>query len=237
MGAITKKQKLAKESAKPTKTEQDVSLLKDSDNVSGESDAGESSDEDVSDSGLDDEFDVDNVSSGEEKSSGDETDSESEDDSFPTKRKKKTGDDGSGTFATAFNAILGSKLKAYDRKDPILARNKSHLKKLESDKLENKARRLLLAEKKDLRDKQRVKNLLPNADEPEKVREALERERAMKKVAQKGVVKLFNVVLATQVKTNQEISKEHVGQTKKEELVTEISKNKFLDLVKAAGQT
>lgn len=235
MGAITKKQKLAKESAKPTKSSRDVAVLTESAGVSSESDA-ESENENSSDSGLDDEFDVDNVSSAEEKSSGDESESESEDDSFPTKRKKKSGDDGNGTFATAFNAILGSKLKAYDRKDPILARNKSHLKKLESDKLEHKAKRLLLAEKKELRDKQRVKNLLPNADEPEKVREALDRERAMKKVAQKGVVRLFNVVLATQVKTNQEISKEHVGQTKKEELVTEISKNKFLDLVKAAGQ-
>lgn len=237
MGAVTKKQKLAKQSAKPTKSEKDESVATESNSATPDAVGETLPDANDSDSGLDDEFDVDNVSSDDVKSSSDESESESEDDSFPTKRKKKTGDDGNETFATAFNAILGSKLKAYDRNDPILARNKSHLKKLESDKLESKAKRLILAEKKEMHDKQRVRNLLPNADEPEKVRQALERERAMKKVAQKGVVKLFNVVLATQVKTNQEISREHVGQTKKEELMTEISKNKFLDLVKAAGQS
>lgn len=243
MGAVTKKQKLSKEKTQSTKTENDVSPSHEP-VLSLEAEGASSEEiEEASDSDLDDEFDVDNVSSDDENaaSSGSESeedsDSESDDDKVPTKRKKKASDDGTGTFATAFNAILGSKLKAYDRKDPILARNKSHLKKLESDKLEAKAKRLILAEKKDLRDKQRIKNLLPNADEPEKVREALERERAMKKVAQKGVVRLFNAVLATQVKTNQEISKEKVGLSKKEELMTEISKNKFLDLVKAAGQT
>lgn len=197
-----------------------------------------------SDSGIDDEYDVAGVSSdGEDKSSESDSDNESEengdedDDSFPLRKKKKVVDTGNESFANAFNAIIGSKLKAYDRKDPIFARNKKTLKKLESDKLEAKAKRMMLAEKREGHDKQRIKNLLPSADEPEKVREAIEKERKLKKVAQKGVVKLFNAVLATQVKTNQEISQEKVGLTKKEELMNEISKAKFLDLVKAAGQT
>lgn len=195
-----------------------------------------------SDSDLDDEFDVAQVSSDEENQSSSESESESEDDnesdddSFPLRKKKKTTDTGNETFATAFNAIIGSKLKAYDRKDPILARNKRTLKKLESDKLEAKAKRLLAAEKKEGHDKQRIKSLLPSADEPQKVREVIEKERALKKVAQKGVVKLFNAVLATQVQTNQEVNLEKVGFAKKDELVNEISKAKFLDMVKAAGQ-
>ncbi|GEQ66589.1 hypothetical protein JCM33374_g252 [Metschnikowia sp. JCM 33374] len=196
----------------------------------------------ASDSGLDDndEFDIgeeDNLASSSE--SGDEesgSEAEEEDDSFPLKKKKKNTDDGRGTFANAFNAILGSKLKAHDRKDPILVRNKSTLKKLESDKLEAKAKRMMRAEKKDLEDKLRVVNLLPSANETESAREIIEKERRLKKVAQKGVVKLFNAVLATQVRTSHDLGQEKVGQTKKEELINEITKSKFLDLVKAAGE-
>lgn len=192
---------------------------------------------------LDDEQDLDNISSAEDEGSASEEgsdlsdDGENSEDEIPKRKKKKNLDDGSESFANAFNAIVGSRLKAYNRKDPILAKNKTTLKKLESDKLEAKAKRLILSEKKQLHDKHRVKNLLPSADEPDKVREIIQNERQLKKVAQKGVVRLFNAVLSTQIKTGQEIGKEKVGQTKKEELMNEISKEKFLDLVQAAGQS
>lgn len=195
--------------------------------------------ENSEESDLDDEFEVDQASSDESKAEkegeGEEEEDSETDDEFPLKKKKKTSSDGSEQFASAFNAILGSKLKAYDRKDPILARNKSTLKKLESDRLEKKAKRELHAEKKQLQDKVRVQNLLPAASEPEKVREIIEKEKKLKKVAQRGVVKLFNALLATQVKTKEEISKANVSSGKKEEMLNEISKSKFLDLVKAAG--
>ncbi|KAF3989896.1 hypothetical protein FT663_02466 [Candidozyma haemuli var. vulneris] len=198
----------------------------------------ESSDEEDAsdaDSGLEDDFEVADVSSDEsEDGSGDDEES---DDEFPLRKKKKTSNDGGDQFASAFNAIIGSKLKAYDRKDPILARNKSTLKKLESDKLEKKAKRELLAEKRQIQDKVRVRNLLPAASEPEKVREIIEKEKKLKKVAQRGVVKLFNAVLATQVKTKEEMGKTKVSSGKQEEMLNELSKSKFLDLVKAAGNT
>ncbi|CAK9439668.1 uncharacterized protein LODBEIA_P37680 [Lodderomyces beijingensis] len=164
---------------------------------------------------------------------------EEDEDSFPLKKKqKKNKDNGSESFATAFNSIINSKLKAYDRKDPILVRNKATLKKLESDKLENKARKSILAERKQFQDKHRVKNLLPAAtdDGGSQVRAFLEKEKQMKKTAQRGVVRLFNAVLSTQLKTNQEVGKEKVGQQRKEELMTDVSKEKFLDLIAAAGE-
>ncbi|KAK6457204.1 Rrp15p-domain-containing protein [Scheffersomyces xylosifermentans] len=214
-------------------------LENDEDDDEDDNDEDEDEDEDEKEEGLsdlesDDDVDVADVSSSEEENDDEESGDE---DDFPKLKKKKNLDDGSESFANALNAIVGSKLKAYDRKDPILARNKITLKKLESDKLENKAKRALLGEKKQLQDKHRIRNLLPKASEPEKVREIIESERKLKKVAQKGVVRLFNAVLSTQIKTNQEISKEKVGQTKKEELMNEISKEKFLDLVQAAGQS
>lgn len=189
-----------------------------------------------------DDFDVADVSSDESSSeekkrkNDSDSDSQAEEDELPKLKKKKNLDDGSESFANAFNSIIGSHLKAYDRKDPILVRNKRTIKKLESDKLEAKAKKLILKEKKELQDKHRVKNLFPSSVEPELVRELIDNERKMKKTAQKGVVRLFNAVLSTQIKTNQQLAGEKVGQTKKEELMNEISKEKFLDLVQAAGK-
>lgn len=175
----------------------------------------------------------------ESESASEDADEEAEDEDLPqAKKRKKNRDDGSESFANAFNAILGSHLKAYDRKDPILARNKSVQKKLESDKLELKAKRLLLTEKKQLRDKHHIENVLPSAEEPEKVREIIERERKMKKIAQKGVVRLFNAVIATQVQSGKQLGQSKgLGETLKEELMNEMSKERFLDLVQAAGKS
>lgn len=199
--------------------------------------------EDLNDLEEDDEVDVANVSSSEddeesdkESNSDDDSEDDDDEDDVPQLKKKKNIDDGAESFGTAFNAIIGSRLKAYDRKDPILARNKKPLKQFETDKLEAKAKRALLKEKKQDHDKYRVKNLLPSADS-EKVREVIEHEKKMKKIAQRGVVRLFNAVLSTQIKTNQAIGVEKVGQSKKEELMNEISKEKFLDLVQEAAQS
>lgn len=251
MGAAAKKQRTSKNGdAKVTKKIEKKNEVITSDE---KNESVESSDEDNEnlediegddevDIEVDDEVDVDGISSDEEAEGDEEEDEDSseydgEDDEIPKIKKKKNLDDGSESFANAFNAIVGSRLKAYNRKDPILTKNKTTLKKLESDKLEAKAKRLILSEKKQVHDKNRVKNLLPSASEPEKVRTIIHNERQLKKVAQKGVVRLFNAVLSTQIKTNEELDQEKVGQTKKEELMNEISKEKFLDLVQAAGQS
>lgn len=248
MGAAAKKQRIgirgdAKVTKKLEKKDQVRSSDEENENVESSDEENENLEDiegdDEVDIEVDDEADIDGVSSGDEAEDSEEnTDSSDyDDDEIPKMKKKKNLDDGSESFANAFNAIVGSRLKAYNRKDPILAKNKTTLKKLESDKLEAKAKRLILSEKKQLHDKHRIKNLLPSANEPEKVRTIIQNERQLKKVAQKGVVRLFNAVLSTQLKTNQEIGKEQVGQTKKEELMNEISKEKFLDLVQAAGQS
>lgn len=168
---------------------------------------------------------------------------EEEDDDFPRKKKSKNSkhDDGSTGFSAAVNAILSSHLKAYDRKDPIMARNKKVLKQSESEKLEYKAKKALLAEKKKLLGKARKTDIIPIAsgeDRSENIRKVLEKETALRKIAQKGAVKLFNAILATQVKTEKEVSEnlsEIKNKEEKKELITEVSKEKFLDLVKAAA--
>ncbi|CUM65976.1 uncharacterized protein PRCAT00003630001 [Priceomyces carsonii] len=205
------------------KSTYDMSSLTSPSSMSDDETGGSTSEEDV-ESERDSEF----------EESGDE-DSESDLDALKPK-KKKNNDDGSTSFANAFNNIIGSKIKAHHRKDPILSRNKTTLKKLESDKLEAKAKRMFLAEKRNLRDKHRMRELLP-LNEPERMNEYLIKEKKLRKVAQRGVVRLFNAVLSTQLRTNEEVSKEKLGQRKKDELMNEMSKEKFLDLVHAAGQS
>lgn len=203
---------------------------------SSDSESGsENIDSDASLELSDDEVDIDDVSSDEASEERSDDDSEADENLPKLKKRKKNKDDGNESFANAVNAILGSKLKAYDRKDPILARSKQTIKKAENEKLEAKAKRALLAEKKKVYDKDRVKNLLPTDDS--KAREILEHERKLKKVAQRGVIKLFNVIMSTQTRTNTEVSKTKVlGEEQKEKLITEVSKEKFFDLVKAAGE-
>ena len=179
----------------------------------------------------------------EQSDAEEDDDEEEEDDDFPRKKKSKNSkhDDGSTGFSAAVNAILSSHLKAYDRKDPIMARNKKVLKQSESEKLEYKAKKALLAEKKKLLGKARKTDIIPIAsgeDRSENIRKVLENETALRKIAQKGAVKLFNAILATQVKTEKEVSEnlsEIKNKEEKKELITEVSKEKFLDLVKAAA--
>lgn len=186
------------------------------------------------------------IPDGSSSEESEEDESEEEDDDLPRKKKAKLGkhDDGSSGFSTAVNAILGSHLKAHDRKDPIMARKRGVVKKLESDKLEQKAKRALLAEKKKLLNKTRKKDIIPTvsaeSESGAEIRDVLEKERRLRKIAQKGVVKLFNAILSTQVKTEKEGAEklsEVKNRAEKKELLAELSKEKFLDLVKAAGDS
>lgn len=256
MGPILKKQKLNKGNAKEGKVEvkevekavntkntkkvqPEISAKSDEESDEESDVASDKSDEEefeeLDDLDLDDEVEVDDVSSGESGDSNSESESDYDED-LPKLKKKKNLDDGSKSFANAFSAIVNSKLKAYDRKDPILARSKVTLKKFDQDKLDAKARRLLLADKKVSHDNHRIKNLMASSTEPERVRELLQAERDLKKTAQKGVVRLFNAVLSTQVKTTEALTSEIGGESRKDELMNEISKEKFLDLVQLAGE-
>ena len=203
---------------------------------------------------VDDELDLKEVPSMSEGESESDSESEHENDDdgeeeeeetddFPRKKKSKKSkhDDGSTDFSSAVNAILSSHLKAYDRKDPIMARNKKVLKQNDSDKLEQKAKRQITVEKKKLLTKSRKRDIIPVASEyqsGEDIRKVLEKEARLRKIAQKGAVKLFNAILSTQVKTEKEVNtnlNDIKNRKERKELITEVSKEKFLDLVKAAG--
>lgn len=203
------KGKKAGSSVPPAKKSK-VMVMQESDLLSSDensdfSDSSDSSDssEDQFDSGAEQEFDQ-----------SQEEDSEVSSDSYETvDASKKQKNNGSESFAKAMSAILDSKVKAHDRKNPILIRSKKTAKELESAKLEAKARRALNAEKKISLDKDRVTNLIPE----ENATHILEQERKLRKIAQRGVVQLFNAIQAAH-NVGAEKSKQHIlGLTKKDE--------------------
>ncbi|KAI4189263.1 MAG: hypothetical protein L6R41_001584 [Letrouitia leprolyta] len=160
-------------------------------------------------------------------------------------------------FANSISSILSTKLPTSNRTDPVLARSTSaHAANTEirEARLEKKARQALRAEKKALLEKGRVKDVLlgkavgdddlngaegGEEEEEGKVGRIQEEEKRLKKIAQRGVVKLFNAVRMAQVR-GEEARKEAVkggivGAKRREERVGEMSKKGFLELVAGGG--
>lgn len=168
-----------------------------------------------------------------------------EDPSRPKKAKKRNDP---AAFATSLTKILSTKLSVVKRADPVLSRSAAAHKASKDaidSTLEAKVRRHIRAEKKAALEKGRVKDVLvatrnPVTGEAEgSTAEILETERRLRKVAQRGVVKLFNAVRAAQVKAagaEKEMRKDGVvGAARKGERITEMSKKGFLDLIASGG--
>ncbi|KAI9828399.1 MAG: hypothetical protein M1832_002827 [Thelocarpon impressellum] len=154
------------------------------------------------------------------------------------KKRKRNDPD---AFATSISKILASKLSTSKRADPVLARSRSAAaasQDLADARLEVKARHRLREEKKADLDRGRVRDVLGGEG---KVAEVTETERRLRKTAQRGVVKLFNAVRAAQVKGEQAAREARkgglVGAGRREEKVTEMSKQGFLDLLAGGGPT
>jgi hypothetical protein len=203
-------------------------------------------------SDADDEPTLDEEELEEEVTDASNSDSEDEDDENENPnliRKRKRNDP--EAFATSMSKILGSKLSTSKRSDPVLSRSADALqasKEITDEALETKARQKLRAEKREALDKGRVKDVLGastafdaangRGDGPT-VQETMELEKRLRKTAQRGVVKLFNAVRAAQIK-GEEAAKEArnkglVGQGRREERVTEMSKKGFLELIAGGG--
>ncbi|GKT84186.1 DUF1665 domain protein [Colletotrichum tofieldiae] len=146
-------------------------------------------------------------------------------------------------FSTSMSKILSTKLSNAKRADPVLARSaEAH----ESAKaavdlaLESKARKQMRQQKREALEKGRVRNVLVAPEtEDTSTGEMVETERRLRKVAQRGVVKLFNAVRAAQVKAAEAERKARkdgvVGVVRREEKINEMSKKGFLDLIASGG--
>lgn len=143
------------------------------------------------------------------------------------KKSKQTpagGQTTSDAFSSAVNALLDTHLKAHDRSTPILARSKHISKNLESEKLVQKAKRSILHEKK----VRLVSNHKTDILEPGNVNESITLERKLKKIAQRGTIKLFNAIAQTQTVS---IDPSLSGPKGRSNLINDLSKDKFLDMV------
>ncbi|KAK7189757.1 hypothetical protein DPSP01_005814 [Paraphaeosphaeria sporulosa] len=154
----------------------------------------------------------------------------------PARKVRKRNDP--EAFATSISKILNTKLTSTKRSEPILSRSKSAQeanKTLSDQKLTHKANKQLLAEKRAVQEKGRVKDVLGLNDPSISTAATTAKEKELRRTAQKGVIKLFNAVRAAQVKGEQAErearEKGVVGLGKREEQVKELSKQGFLDMI------
>lgn len=160
-------------------------------------------------------------------------------------------------FATSMSKILSTKLSTLRRADPVLARSAAAheaSRQAVDSALETKARKQLRTTKRAAMEKGRVRDVLVATNgvfggnvhpvtgevmEAESVGAVVETERRLRKVAQRGVVQLFNAFRVAQVKAveaERGVRKEGViGVDRKKEKVTEMSKKGFLDLIASGG--
>lgn len=177
----------------------------------------------------------------------------------PTGRAPKSKRNDPEAFATSISKMLSSKLPTSRRADPIVARSGAaaeNARQAVDAALEAKARKRLREQKRLAMEKGRVRDVLVASttrtlnvttgeieevvDEgAETTGQILATERRLRKVAQRGVVKLFNAVRTAQAKAaeaERAARKEGiVGVKRKEEKVTEMSRKGFLDLIASGG--
>jgi hypothetical protein len=211
------------------------------DDANAQMDLEENSDDDaVSEAEDDDDEDEEASASGSDselQSDGSISLAESGPDGPKRKRNDPT------AFATSMSKILGSKLTTSKRTDPVLSRSKdasAAVKEMSEARLEAKAKQKLKDQKLAKLDNGRIKDVLGLEDPEVSTEHIQEVEKKLKKIAQRGVVKLFNAVRAAQVK-GEEAAREArmtgvVGIDKREEKVNEMSKKGFLDLIAGGGK-
>ncbi|KAH7152170.1 Rrp15p-domain-containing protein [Dactylonectria estremocensis] len=184
----------------------------------------------------------------EDDSEDGEDDSDNSDEDGPARKKKKSKRNDPNAFATSLSKILSTKLSTSKRSDPVLARSAAAheaSKAAVDTALEAKARKQIREQKKRALEKGRVKDVLiatavdTSGELETTTSEIMATERRLRKVAQRGVVKLFNAVRAAQVKAveaEQTTRKAGViGMGRREEKVNEMSKKGFLDLIASGG--
>ncbi|KAK3308511.1 Rrp15p-domain-containing protein [Chaetomium strumarium] len=217
-------------------------------------DDASSAEENADDGGDDD--DEDGMSDAASHSDASQTGGGKSSSSRPSTKSKRNDP---AAFATSISKMLSSKLPASRRADPIVARSADaaeHARQAADSALEAKARKRLREQKRLAMEKGRVRNVLVASttrtlnvatgeieEVPEEGAETTEQilaaEKRLRKVAQRGVVKLFNAVRAAQVKAAEAERAARregvVGVKRKEEKVAEMSRKGFLDLIASGG--
>jgi fusion and transport protein UGO1 len=162
-------------------------------------------------------------------------------DEIPEQKRNKRNDP--TAFATSISKILNTKLTTSKRADPVLSRSKDAsgaIREMSEARLEAKAKQKLRDDKRAKLETGRVKDVL-GLNNPEISTEAImEQEQRYKKIAQRGVVRMFNAIRAAQVMGEQAARDAQtqglVGIDKIEQKVNEMSKKGFLELIAGGGK-
>lgn len=175
-------------------------------------------------------------------------DGDSDADSNPNLIKVRSKRNDAAAFSTSMQKILGTKLATSRRADPVLSRSAdAHQasKEIVDAALDAKARRAMRQKKLEALEKGRVRDVLLASSNPatgevtQTTSEIMEEEKRLRKVAQRGVVKLFNAVRAAQVRGQEAESEARregfVGVEGRKKDVSEMSRKGFLDLIAGGG--
>lgn len=231
--------KLTKRKAGSTKAQPKAKKAKQED----KKDEEESDSDDDDQEEENDEFDIDAAAD-----DSDAEDDEEDDDTLSGSKKPKSKRNDPGAFATSLSKILSTKLPTTRRADPVLSRSVDAHKAAQAitdTALEQKAKKQLRVQKLAALEKGRVRNVLvatrneATGELEASTGQVMEKERQLRKVAQRGVVKLFNAVRAAQVRgveAEREARKDgFVGVSSRKDKVTDMSRKGFLDLIASGG--
>ena len=152
--------------------------------------------------------------------------------------------DDPAAFALSISKILNAKLTTAKRDDPVLSRSKEAseaVKEISESRLEAKAKHKLREEKKAKLESGRVRDVLGLNSEEVSTENTMAREKGYRKLAQRGVVRMFNAIRAAQVLGEKAAKEAHaagvVGIDQRQKKVNEMSKKGFLDLIASGGKT
>jgi hypothetical protein len=153
-----------------------------------------------------------------------------------TQRKPSTKRNDPEAFSTSITKILSTKLSQNARKDPVLSRSREAVQAsndIANERLEKRAKAKLRADRKEDLERGRVEDVLGlttgNAGQ------TAEEEKRLRRIAQKGVVKLFNAVRAAQVKGKEAAEEARkqgtVGFANREQKTNEAVTKGFLEFI------
>ncbi|KAJ7071110.1 Rrp15p-domain-containing protein [Mycena amicta] len=167
------------------------------------------------------------LSDGSEASSSDHIGDLKPQKSHQTKKRKIR-----ATGATAFGETLQSLLSTDAPSGLPLSLKPSVGRKRNDEKLELRAKKVLQGERKDKEDKGRIKDVIGGWGG--------ESERALRKVAQRGVVKLFNVIQQSQASAAAVVQENKAARgsgkaTLPAPVEKPVNKSEFLDFIRAGA--
>ncbi|XP_065102469.2 RRP15-like protein [Paramisgurnus dabryanus] len=175
--------------------------------------------EDVSDDSVSiEEEDEEEALSNQEASDVEKSDGEEENDDDDDEE-----DNPNAGWAEAMAKILDKKTP--ESKPSILLKNK------ELDKIKEKEKKELLEKKKKIDKKRAWENMC--REKPDVVRDR-DQERALQRIATRGVVQLFNAVKKHQKNMDEKVKDAGGSVRKKAKIISSVSKKDFIDVLRAA---